>query len=195
MQGEGCALMQAMQQPPSNHDMETVLSSLYRPPSQYYHTCRRCRSCTAARQWWVVHWNRQTMPRHDNPQSTWHFDSWLSFPFQQALELQYCEAMMGALERAGAPAAAAAFAAAAVQQVIKQTLPMALRPSGLLSFVPPSGLSCQLLLQRLLTRCVTLTTGGRCAVWGFGGGARRCHPPRGPPVGQPVRIRTGGGRV
>lgn len=35
----------------------------------------------------------------------------------QASELQYCEAMMGQLERAGAPAAAAAFASAAVQHV------------------------------------------------------------------------------
>jgi hypothetical protein len=35
----------------------------------------------------------------------------------QALELQYYEAMMGQLERAGEPAAAAAFAAAAVQHV------------------------------------------------------------------------------
>lgn len=35
----------------------------------------------------------------------------------QALELQYYEAMMGLVERAGAPSGAAAFASAAVQQV------------------------------------------------------------------------------
>lgn len=35
----------------------------------------------------------------------------------QAVELQYYEAVMGLLERGGAPAAAAAFAIAAVQQV------------------------------------------------------------------------------
>ena len=41
----------------------------------------------------------------------------------QALELEYYEAMMGVFERAGAPAGAASFAAAAVHQVTTNTVP------------------------------------------------------------------------
>lgn len=122
--------MQAMQQPPSNHDMETVLSTMSIALSVLPHMSGA--AVLRGNDGWCTGTGRQCHVSTIHNQLGILIMVTLSV-LTQALELQYCEAMMGALERAGAPAAAAAFAAAAVQQVIKQTLPMPLRPSGLLS--------------------------------------------------------------